>query len=135
MDKTMFEMARKIIQSAIDGGMEVSAEEMAWLKEADTDYGAEKMTVAEVSEKLDAALNRPIQVIVNVDTTQLAEVIERALNRPVPTPIVTLNAPPMPPVHVNAQVQIPETSETIEVERDANGLIKSAKKTRRKKVA
>lgn len=56
-----------------------------------------------------------------------------------PAATVTVNVPPMAPiinlpppvVNVNAEVKMPTTQETIEIERDDNGLMKRARKTSR----
>lgn len=133
MDKAMFDIARRVIQSAIDSGMEVTQEELAWLKDADKEYTTEKMTVEQAVEKFEEVANRPIQVTIVNDNKELVRLLEALVVKAVPTPIVTLNAPPLPPVTVQAQVVVPETSETITVERDQNQLVKSMTKTRKKR--
>jgi len=130
MDKSMFDTARKIIQLAIDSGMEVSQEELDWMKNADQEHSIDELAEDQLSN---SELNRSIMVTVLNDNKDLVSVLEKLINRPTTPPIVTVNAPANPPVIVNAQVQMPETREDIVVERDQNGLITGAKKVRRKK--
>lgn len=69
-------------------------------------------------------------------TVQIPEQPAPIINVAAPVVNVPPQAPPVisiPPARVTAVVEMPETEETIEIERDGDGNMKRARKTRRKK--
>ena len=90
--------------------------------------GERQAALIERMAELQAAPQQGVTPVVNVTLPDF------------PTPVVNVNVPPMAPVinlpapvvNVTAEVVMPTTQDTIEIERDDNGLMKRARKTTRR---